>query len=146
MLAFETLSVGKALKDALESLLSGDPPPAARMVGLLARLTALLGKHQESYEFYVVADVDGPKVAQQMSSSVELTGFSEEFFRKRKAALEAVKVEDKALAKKAKEEKPKEEKKAPPKASAPGFYGNPYGQQGRARQLPRLVNCFSCGQ
>lgn len=76
------------------------------MEGLLARLTALLGKHQESYEFYVVADVDGPKVAQQMSSSVELTGFSDAFSCKRKAALEAVKAEDKALAKKAKEEKP----------------------------------------
>jgi hypothetical protein len=79
------------------------PLNAAQCRPLLAGLSNLLEKHQESYEFYVVADMDGLKVAQQMSTTADLSGFSEDFKQKRKAACEAAKEEERAAAKKIKD-------------------------------------------
>jgi hypothetical protein len=124
VLAHETLIVGRALQDTLRAVSEGASLTAAQCKPLLANLSALLQKHQESYEFYVIADMDGLKVAQQLSSTADLSGFSEEFKQKRKAACEAAKEEEKAAAKKVKEEKPKEEKKSPANPCTYGSFGH----------------------
>lgn len=69
MLAYETLNVARALQTALTSVVEGKASlNAAQSKPLLAKLSTLLEKHQESYEFCVVADMDlmdGLKVDQR---------------------------------------------------------------------------------
>jgi hypothetical protein len=109
----------------------------------------LLEQPQKTYEYCVVADVDGPEIAMQLEGrdllSLSSWEFTEEFEKKRKAPKKAVGAQEKAAAKKKKEDAAAKAASKKPQFGMPSIGGfGPAHYKAIGGKRPLYI--YSCGK